>query len=182
MSGTFCRCPQGRCNDLARRYRQGDREAGNELVLAYQPLVWGIVLRILGPSRREDWEDAAQTALLQALLAVSRWREDCPFCCYLGTVVTCRCIDFVRHLDADRFKPMPPVEPQDCRPPELEPDVLDLLDRSLAEFPTDYQEAWRLYMEDVPIMEIAGRLGVRERAIYYRWATVRRRLAEVLLD
>lgn len=182
MPATYCRCVNESCNYLARCYRNGDREAGNELIETYTPLVAGIVRKVLGPARNADLEDAIQIALLQVLVSVKKWREDCPFCCYLATVTCRRTIDFVRRLRSDRHVELKKNEPIDRSCPIISDDQLKVVFAAIEEFPIEYQEVWRLSEEGRKIEEISVHLGLSIRTVFSRLSVVRARLLEVVKD
>ncbi len=182
MIKKFCRCPNGCCNELARRYRVGDAGAGNELARTHQGRIHSIAARILGPTRRMDWDDAAQTALFHGLLALPKWREDCPFCCFLASVAARKCIDYARGLDSHRFVPLTDEWHSGGVSEPADPELIVSFQREMQKFPEEYQQAWQLYLDDVPTADIACQLGLGERAVYYRLAAVRSRLARTLRE
>jgi hypothetical protein len=55
-----CNCPPFDCSALVARCLSGDGQAGEEVYRKFQPLVWAIVTRVLGPQRSDEWEDACQ--------------------------------------------------------------------------------------------------------------------------
>ena len=181
MPSSVCRCPNGRCNDLAKLYLAGEKTiAGNEVVRLYQPLVVGIVKRVLGPSRAAEWADAIQDAFFHGLSKIPEWRNQCPFCCFLGMVVARRCIDIVRHLDRDRHVPLAETDVPDRQRTPLDQEFRTKYDQALEGFSTEYREAWQLHMEMLTAALIAERQGVSERTVYNRLHFVRSQLAKLL--
>lgn len=164
---------------LALLFLRGDPAAGDELFRSLQGLIRGIVSRVIGPNRRSEWEDATQICNLHGLSALRRWREECPCCCFLATCTARRCISLVRELDANRHVPLTQDVASVDSPNLPNIELMDRCDLAVKEFPMDYQEAWRQYLNDTAIKEIAAKLGLRERSIYYRLAAVRARLIEI---
>src|SRR5207245_11273378 len=95
--------------------RAGRRGAGAELVSKCQGLVRSIVQRVLGPARREEWDDACQAVFLRVFANLGRWEQRCPFCKWLAVVAARRVIDVSRLPDA--MEPLPAAELADPRPP-----------------------------------------------------------------
>src|SRR4051794_11074928 len=91
-----CNCPPDDCADRVRRYLAGERAAGDELVAKFQALVRSIVQRVLGPGRREEWDDARQAVFLRLFANLHRWEQRAPFCKWLAVVAARRAIDVCR--------------------------------------------------------------------------------------
>jgi RNA polymerase sigma factor (sigma-70 family) len=78
---------------LIKAARQGDTQAFNQLVRAYQGLAYNVAYRILGDA--EAAADATQDAFLSAFQAVSRFRGG-SFKAWLLRIVTNACYDQLR--------------------------------------------------------------------------------------
>jgi RNA polymerase sigma factor (sigma-70 family) len=63
--------------DLVARAQTGDREAAGELLVAHQPWIFNLALRMLG--RRADAEDATQEILIRVLRALPSFRGEARF-------------------------------------------------------------------------------------------------------
>lgn len=74
--------------------KEGDLEAFNRLVLAYQGLVYNVAYRILGDS--EAAADATQEAFLSAFQAIGKFRGG-SFRAWLLRIVSNACYDQLRH-------------------------------------------------------------------------------------
>src|SRR3954463_11990525 len=98
-----CDCPPEDCRGLVEAFLGGDRGAGDELARKFSALVKAVVARVLGPSRREDWDDACQMIFLRLFANLHRWERRCPFCKWLAVVAARRAIDLSR-----RPAPYPP--------------------------------------------------------------------------
>ncbi len=94
--------------------RQGDLEAFNRLVLAYQDTVYRVAYRILGD--RAAAEDAAQETFLRAWQHIDRYRGD-SWRGWLLRIATNACYD---HLRRRRRRPTIPLQPQDDEGDEIE--------------------------------------------------------------
>ncbi len=60
-----CDCPPDDCAGRVRLHLAGDRAAGDALARKFAGLVRSIVQRVLGPGRREEWDDACQAVFLR---------------------------------------------------------------------------------------------------------------------
>ena len=67
--------------------------AGDALARKFTALVRSIVQRVLGPGRREEWDDACQAVFLRVFTNLGKWEERCPFCKWLAVVAARRAID-----------------------------------------------------------------------------------------
>lgn len=90
---------------LIRRAQKGDLEAFNQLVLAYQTLLFNTALRILGEEMSAA--DATQEAFLSAFRSLSSFRGG-SFRAWLLRTVTNVCYDELRRR---RRRPAAPLEP-----------------------------------------------------------------------
>lgn len=100
--------------DLIRDARQGDIEAYNRLVLAYQDQVYNQAFRILGDHQSAD--DAVQEAFISAYRSLRAYRGG-SFRAWLLRIVTNACYDELRRR---KRKPAIPLEPVDDSGEEIE--------------------------------------------------------------
>jgi RNA polymerase sigma-70 factor (ECF subfamily) len=174
-------CPPFDCAARVQRHLVGDRLAFAELYERFRPLVWAIVTRTLGPQRSDDWEDASQAVFERLLEKINRWQQGCPFCKWLAVVAGRRAIDFVRQrrhfqsLENDPPAPRPKHEP-------LEQEEIECIHKRLAGFSEDWRQLWQLYLERVPMTEIAQRLGKSRRTIYNWLAEIQEQLSQCVKD
>ena len=84
-------------------------------VVKFTALVRSIVQRVLGPGRREEWDDACQAVFLRVFANLGRWEQRCPFCKWLAVVAARKAIDVSRLPDA--MERLPAAELADPRPP-----------------------------------------------------------------
>src|SRR5262249_46210387 len=91
-----CDCPPDDCAGRVKAFLGGDRAAGDELARKFTPLVRAVVARVLGPGRRDEYDDAAQTIFLRLFSTLGSWQGRCPFCKWLAVVAARRAIDLGR--------------------------------------------------------------------------------------
>lgn len=94
--------------------RQGDLDAFNRLVLAYQDMVYNQAYRVMGES--DAAEDAAQEAFISAYRKLHTYRGG-SFRGWLLRIVTNACYDELRRR---KRRPVVPLEPQNEEGDEIE--------------------------------------------------------------
>jgi RNA polymerase sigma factor (sigma-70 family) len=99
---------------LIRDATQGNLEAFNRLVLAYQDMVYNHAYRILGEPEAAD--DAAQETMIAAYRKLSHYRGG-SFKAWLLRIVTNACYDELRRR---KRRPTTPLEPVDAESEEVE--------------------------------------------------------------
>jgi len=160
-----CDCPPDDCAGKVATYLAGDRSAGDALVEKFTPLVRAVVARVLGPQRREDWDDACQTIFLRLFSNLNQWGQRCPFCKWLAVVAARRAID----LSRVPLQPQTSLATEVVAPPSSRPDA-DTIERIHAlvqRFPPQWREVWQLWLAGMPREEIARRSGKSLRTIQY---------------
>ena len=175
-----CDCPPDDCAGLVAAYLKGERTAGDELARKFTPLVRAVVARVLGPGRREEYDDAAQTIFLRIFSNLQRWEGRCPFCKWLAVVAARRAIDLGRLPRA--MERLPPAELADPRPPPPDRDTVERIERGVAHFPPDWRRVWELWKEGKPREEIAKAVGKSVRTVQYWLAEMFDQLRECLAD
>jgi RNA polymerase sigma factor (sigma-70 family) len=161
-----------------RAYLEGDRSAGDALACKFTPLVRSIVQRVLGPGRREEWDDACQTIFLRLFSSLHRWQAKCPFCKWLAVVAAHRAIDLGRL--ADRLVHAPLVEIADRRPPPPDPETIQRIEQAVARFPAEWQRVWEGWVQGRRRDQIAAECGKSLRTIHYWIAEMLDQLRECL--
>ncbi len=176
-----CDCPPDNCAGKVQRYLKGERGAGDELVSKFQALVRSIVQRVLGPSRREEWDDACQAVFLRLFTNLERWEQRCPFCKWLAVVAARRAIDLSRapvmtenvptfdHF-ADQRKDLPDHE------------TIERIEQVVSRFSTEWRQVWEMWREGLKREEMAQRTGRSVRTIQYWLAEMMDQLRECLGD
>jgi RNA polymerase sigma-70 factor (ECF subfamily) len=173
-----CSCPPDDCAAWVRRYRDGDREAGDELARKFDPLVLSIARRVLGPVGPEDLDDARQAIFLRAFDKLDRWDGLCPFCNWLAVVAARRAID---HARAANQAPVPlPSDLPDPRPGPSPPGVAECIERTIAQFPPERRRVFEMAAEGIPRDEIAATVRKSVRTIHYWLVEIRDRLQKCL--
>ncbi len=114
---------------LIKAARQGDLEAFNRLVLAYQDIVYTQAYRMMGDV--EAAEDATQEAFISAYQHLTSYRGG-SFRGWLLRIVTNACYDELRRR---KRRPTIPLEPRDSEDEEIESpgwlaDISDLPEES----------------------------------------------------
>lgn len=79
---------------VIRRVQQGDTEAFEALVAAYEKNVFNVALQMTG--NREDAQDMTQEAFIKAYSSLSSFRGDSRFSSWLYRIVSNVCLDFKR--------------------------------------------------------------------------------------
>lgn len=90
---------------VARRAREGDPRAFEELVVRHQRRVWRLALRLVGSPA--DADDAAQEAFLTVYRTLDRYDPALPFGPWLVTLTTRVCLNWLR---TRRRRPAEPLE------------------------------------------------------------------------
>jgi RNA polymerase sigma-70 factor (ECF subfamily) len=173
-----CDCPPYDCAGRVKRYLDGDRSAGDELAQKFMPLVLRIVQRVLGPQRREEWEDACQAIFLRIFANLGKWEQRCPFCKWLPVVAGRRAIDFTRLPPPPG--PLPAADLPDHRGPAIDRDLIECVERLVATFPQEWQRVWGLWLQGVGREEIASQAGKSLRTIHYWLAEMLEQIRETL--
>ena len=175
-----CDCPPDNCAAKVQLYLAGDRGAGDALACKFTPLVRGIVQRVLGPSRREEWDDACQAIFLRVFGNLKKWEERCPFCKWLAIVAARRAIDLSRLPDPMRRLPLDDVADPRPQPPDRE--TIERIEQAVARFPPEWRRVWEGWMQGVRREEMARQVGKSLRTIQYWLAEMLDQLRECLAE
>jgi RNA polymerase sigma factor (sigma-70 family) len=175
-----CDCPPDNCAARVSLYLAGDRAAGDALARKFTPLVRSIVQRVLGPDRREEWDDACQTIFLRLFANLKKWEERCPFCKWLAVVAARRTIDLGRMVDP--VKRLPLEEIADPRPEPPDRETIERIEQAVAALPPEWQQLWEWWVQGLRRDEMARRSGKSLRTIQYWLAEMLDQLRECLGD
>ncbi len=173
-----CDCPPDDCAGRVKRYLEGQRAAGDELVAKFEALVRGIVVRVLGPGRREQWDDASQAVFLRVFANLHRWEQRCPFCKWLAVVAARKAIDVSRLPEA--MERLPAAELADPRPPPPDRETVERIEQAVGRFPPEWRRLWEMWKEGAPREEMAKALGKSVRTVQYWLADMFDQLRECL--
>jgi len=175
--------------------QDGDLDAFNRLVLAYQDLLYNTALRILGDEERAA--DATQEAFISAFRVINSYRGG-SFKAWLMRIITNACYDELRR---QKRRPTPPLEPEnddeeevesprwlaDSSPrPEEKAEAAELehaIRHCLQALPTDFRTV--VVLADVQGMdyaEVAAAVHTPLGTVKSRLARARLRLRECLQD
>jgi RNA polymerase sigma factor (sigma-70 family) len=160
-----CDCPPDDCAGRVAAYLAGERAAGDALVEKFTPLVRAVVARVLGPGRREEYDDAAQTIFLRLFANLSRWEGRCPFCKWLAVVAARRAIDLGRLSTPETRFPLDQVPDTRPEPPDCE--TIEKIERIVSHFPAEWRQVWDMWAQGEKREEMARKTGRSLRTIQY---------------
>lgn len=176
------------------RVLQGDANAFEHLVHAYEKNVYNLALRSLG--NPQDAEDVTQEAFLKAYRSLSSFRGDSKFSVWLYRIVSNLCLDLLR---AKQRRPMQSltVENDEGEVDELEisdehfsPEKLldrkltrESVQRGLASLPDDSRQILLLReLQGMSYEEIGDTLGLEPGTVKSRIFRARKKLCAFLLQ
>lgn len=169
---------------LVTRALAGDQEALGALVTRYTGPVRRVTRAILGD--RDDADDAAQDALLLALVKLDQFDRTRPFGPWLMRVVTNAAIDRRRRRRIRHTSPLDDTVAAPTPPPDVQVErgaLRERLQAALAELPEHYRAAIVLFdVEGYSHGEIAAMLGVAAGTVRSAVFHARRRLRRLLGD
>jgi RNA polymerase sigma factor (sigma-70 family) len=175
-----CDCPPDNCAEKVSLFLVGQRPAGDALAAKFEGLVRSVVQRVLGPGRREEWDDACQAIFLRVFSNLHRWEQRCPFCKWLAVVAARRAIDLSR-LPAGMER-LPEAEVADPRPPAPDRETIDRIEQAVARFPPEWKRVWELWREGASREEMARVIGKSVRTVQYWLAEMLDQLRESLSE
>jgi RNA polymerase sigma factor (sigma-70 family) len=173
-----CDCPPNDCAARVSEFLHGDRKAGDVLVEKFTGLVKAIVARVLGSSRREDWDDATQTIFLRLFTNLDRWERKCPFCKWLAVVAARRAIDLSKLSEPTTRIPLEQIA--DSRPAAPDPETIERIGQIVKGFPEEWQSVWEAWLQGERREDTAKRLGRSLRTIQYWLAEMMDEIRESL--
>lgn len=168
------------------RARQGDQQAFEKLVKAYEGPVYNLAYRMLGNA--SDAEDAAQETFLRAYAHLDSYDPKRKFSSWLFAIASNYCIDQLRRrrINWVSVDDLPPWEPLRARTPDPEESAMELSDgeriqKMLNTLPPDYRLAVVLrYWHDYSYQDIAAVTNSTVSAVKSRLHRARRMLAELI--
>lgn len=175
-----CNCPPDNCAEKVHLYLAGDRAAGDALASKFAPVVRSIVQRVLGPGRREEWDDACQAIFLRLFSNLKKWEERCPFCKWLAVVAARRAIDLSRLPDP--LPRLPLEEVADSRPQSADRETIERIELAVARFPPEWRRVWEGWVQGERREEIARQCGKSLRTVQYWLAEMLDTLREYLSE
>jgi len=175
-----CNCPPDNCAEKVHLYLAGDRAAGDALASKFAPVVRSIVQRVLGPGRREEWDDACQAIFLRLFGNLKKWEERCPFCKWLAVVAARRAIDLSRLPDP--LQRLPLDEVADPRPQQTDRETIERIEQAVARFPPEWRRVWEGWVQGERREEIARQCRKSLRTVQYWLAEMLDTLREYLSE
>jgi len=179
---------------VIRRVLDGETDAFEELVLAYQKNVYNLALRMTG--NEEDAFDVSQDAFLRAYNALSGFRGDSKFSVWLYRLTSNISIDYLRRRTRSRAESLTVLD-EDDEPTELDipderfsPEALTEkreLRRAVREglvlLPEDYRKILTLReIGGLSYEEIAQALDLEVGTVKSRLFRARKKLCGILLE
>lgn len=175
---------------LLTRWRQGQRDALEELFQRYRVVAYRVAYRLLG--NEADALDAVQEAFVKALTHLSGFQGLSSFKTWLLRVVSNAALDFGRQRGRRETQSMdllgpkqreniePLVEPEPAR--ELErADLRQRLQAALAELPPAQRQTFVLHAEaELSYREVAAVLGISIGTVMSRLYYARQKLRALL--
>jgi RNA polymerase sigma factor (sigma-70 family) len=175
-----CDCPPDDCAAKIRRYLAGDRDAGDELVRKFTPLVHSIARRINGPQSQDALEDDRQVAFLKIFARLETWEGRCPFCDWLAVVATRRILDQFQQVRSTPSTVALPRDLADPRPAPLPAETVECLERVVSRLSPDWRTVYQLAIAGEDREAIARIAGKSVRTIQYWLAAIREELDDCL--
>ncbi len=178
--------------ELIARAQNGDTEAFNPLVYKYQQKIYNLIYRKVGD--RETAEDLCQEVFLKAWQALPNFKEQSVFYTWLYQIAFNCSIDYIRKRNreiifaceelpqnADDGLPMLQTQPSPCQILEKE-ELGHIIRKAMHKLPLGQRSVLYLrYWEDLPIKEIALRLGKSEGTVKTYLYHARQKLRSLLL-
>jgi RNA polymerase sigma-70 factor (ECF subfamily) len=175
-----CDCPPDNCEEKVKLYQLGHRASGDALAEKFAGLVRSIVQRVLGPGRREEWDDACQAIFLRIFGNLHKWDNRCPFCKWLAVVAARRAIDQGRL--GEPTVQLPDADITDPRPPPPDPETIERIERVVVRFPPEWRLIWDMWVQGARRDEMARQTGKSLRTIQYWLAEMLDQVREALAD
>ena len=186
-------CERNNDADLVESAKRGDKQAFGELVKRHHHWCVGLASGILRD--RGDAEDEAQNAYWSAFQHLDQYQGDAEFSTWLARIVVNQCLMFVRarrrarflHLDAGI--PGYPSGSIDLPSRWLDPEgelggrqVREVLEQEIRRIPALLRNVVLLHdVEELPIAEVANRLGITVSAAKSRLLRARIELRQRVL-
>ena len=178
---------------VIRRVQQGDTEAFEALVAAYEKNVFNVALQMTG--NREDAQDLTQEAFIKAYSSLSSFRGDSRFSSWLYRIVSNVCLDFKRRQSR---RPSASLTVEDDEGESVQLDIADesqspeaLLERKmtreavregLKQLPDEQRQILLLReIQGLSYEEIGEAMGLEEGTVKSRIFRARKKLCAFLL-
>lgn len=175
-------------SSLIKRAIQGDNDAFESLMSAYERKIYGLCLRMMG--NRQDGEDAAQEAMVRIWQKLPQYRGEAAFSTWVYRVTASACTDAIRKrslraqpsLEAMREEGF---EPQDGAPTPQQAvensERREAMQRAIAGVPEQMRSVFLLRdVHGLSVEETARALNVSSGTVKSRLSRAREKIAAVL--
>jgi RNA polymerase sigma-70 factor (ECF subfamily) len=153
--------------DLARRCKEGDAAAFEEVYRAHSARIYSLLLRMVGGT--PDAEDLLQDVFLQAFRKLDSFRGDSSLGTWLYRLAVNQCLDFLRGRQSRITRATDSFEddavPEPATPAPAVPAAISRVDleRAIARLPEGCRIAFVLHdVEGFAHHEVASMLGISE--------------------
>ena len=173
---------------LIHRTQQGETEAFNPLVQKYQHRITTLIYAQV--HNRETAKDLTQETFVKAYRAIRDFKGECAFYTWLYRIAQNVCIDFFRRQQAHAktFSPKAvddTLHSTDTHPcpskPIVQKELRAMLHKAQQHLPPMRKKVFYLrYTEELPIKEIAKRLGKSEGTIKTHISKAKSQLRDLL--
>ncbi len=170
--------------------RQGDQDAFEQLVRAYEKRVFALTLRMCG--NPEDAAEAAQEAFLAVWQGLKSFREEASFSTWLYRLASNACVDLLRREGRHRAAAGPSLDDGELNPTDTAPTPQEAAERTelrsqieagLRALPPEYRQVLILReMHQLSYGEIAEALSLDVGTVKSRISRGRKRLRKFLLE
>lgn len=175
-------------SSLIKRAIQGDNDAFESLMSAYERKIYGLCLRMMG--NRQDGEDAAQEAMVRIWQKLPQYRGEAAFSTWVYRVTASACTDAIRKrslraqpsLEAMREEGF---EPQDGAPTPQQvvenTERREAMQRAIAGVPEQMRSVFLLRdVHGLSVEETARALNVSSGTVKSRLSRAREKIAAAL--
>lgn len=175
-------------SSLIKRAIQGDNDAFESLMSAYERKIYGLCLRMMG--NRQDGEDAAQEAMVRIWQKLPQYRGEAAFSTWVYRVTASACTDAIRKrslraqpsLEAMREEGF---EPQDGAPTPQQAventERREAMQRAIAGVPEQMRSVFLLRdVHGLSVEETARTLNVSSGTVKSRLSRAREKIAAAL--
>lgn len=176
-------------NDLISRFRNGDTNAFNTLVLKYQNRIAKLIFRHTNDA--ETTKDLCQDTFLKAYRSLTKFKGESAFYSWLYRIAMNSCIDYARQQTRRKTVPydesaagpgelLKSKSPSPSHLVEME-ELGDIINKAVGQLPTKQQRVFRLrYEQKLQIKEIAVQINRSEGTVKTHLHHAHKRLRELL--
>ncbi len=146
---------------LVQASQAGDLDAFDRLVMKHQPAIAAVLFRFSG--QPADLEDMTQETFIRAWRALAQWQPRKPFSHWLKRIAVNVAREFCRKNQRSPLSRLAANSPEllNTIPGETTTPATDEARHILSHLPPDQRTLLTLlYLEQMPLSEIAGHLGI----------------------